>query len=115
MAKVAINCCYGGFSISEAAVQLAREISGNPTWGGVVLHCEEESPGNYDWGSYHLWETERTDPVLIQVIETLGDKANGAHSDLCIATVAPGRHYRIREYDGYESIEERDDIHWEIG
>ena len=38
--KVVYNGCYGGFSLSREAILLARELSGNPTWGGACLKGE---------------------------------------------------------------------------
>lgn len=53
---------------------------------------------------------DRHDPVLVQVVEELGDKANGQYAKLRIAEVSGP--YKIQEYDGYESVETPDDIDW---
>lgn len=55
---------------------------------------------------------ERTDPVLVQVVEELGDKANGEYSELQVVEIS-GRKYRICEYDGMEWVETPDSIQWE--
>lgn len=49
---------------------------------------------------------DRTDPKLIQVIEELGDAANGKHAKLAIVEIPDGVEYDIDEYDGQESIHE---------
>jgi hypothetical protein len=55
----------------------------------------------------------RTDPILIQVIEELGDAANGMCAALAIAEIPEGTKYRIDEYDGRESVMTPDDYVWQ--
>lgn len=52
----------------------------------------------------------RHDPVLVQVVEELGDKANGQYAKLAIKEVSGP--YRITEYDGYETVETPADCDW---
>jgi hypothetical protein len=52
----------------------------------------------------------RHDPVLVQVVEELGDKANGTCAKLKIDEVDGP--YRIDEYDGFESVETPDSYDW---
>jgi hypothetical protein len=49
---------------------------------------------------------DRTDPKLIQVIEELGDRANGRCAKLKIVEIPDGTDYEIDDYDGMESIHE---------
>lgn len=56
-------------------------------------------------------EPERTDPILIQVVEELGKEANDSYSRLKIVEFS-GDKYRICEYDGLEYIETPDSINW---
>jgi len=58
---------------------------------------------------YHN-NVDRHDPVLVQVVEELGDKANGMCAELAIGEVYDS--YRIDEYDGYESVETADSYDW---
>lgn len=118
MTKIVINNCYGGFSLSTEAVELARQLSNNPKWGDVVLDLETypdgtvaNPAGNRLLSSSHYPNVKRNDPFLVQVVEQLGDKANGACAELKVVEV-DGK-YRINEYDGYESVETPEDIHWE--
>lgn len=46
---------------------------------------------------------ERHDPVLIEVVEELGEKANGEYTNLLIREIE-GNRYRISEYDGNEWV-----------
>jgi len=59
-----------------------------------------------------MYDFKRTDPILIQVVEELGDKANGEYAELSIVEFS-GNKYRICEYDGLEWLETPDSIQWE--
>lgn len=60
---------------------------------------------------YHR-DVDRHDPVLVQVVEELGDKANGECAKLAIEEVDGP--YRIDEYDGFESVETPGSYDWII-
>jgi len=100
MTEVVISTCYGGFGLSEEAILLGRNLSGNPLWGGPCLKGEGEE-GNFD--CCKGINLERTDPTLIEVIKQLGKKASDKFSNLIIVNVPKGTLYRIVEYDGFES------------
>ena len=97
--KIVYNSCFGGFGLSLAAIQRYAEIK------GVDYKTVKE---------YVILRGGRADPVLVQVVEELGDKANGAYASLQIAEVPAGSRYRIDEYDGRESVMTPDDYEWEI-
>lgn len=113
--KVAYNTCFGGFGLSEKAVQLARSISGDSKWAGIELPGELYPDGSGecpDWfKNFHPdHDFPRHDPVLIEVIEKLGDEASGDYAAIAIEEIE-GR-YRICEYDGSEWIETPESIDW---
>lgn len=56
-------------------------------------------------------DVDRHDPILVQVVEELGKKANGAHANLQIEEVDGA--YRIDEYDGNESVMTAGDYNWQ--
>lgn len=97
--KIVINCCYGGFGVSENFLK-AYKIPYTKT----------------AYGSFYPNEgIDRTDPRLIEYIETHGSKmASGSYSNLVVTEIPKGTLYRINEYDGYESIETANDIYWEV-
>jgi hypothetical protein len=97
MTKIVYNACYGGFGLSPAAMNRYKEIKG--------LSSDQDI---YDY------EIDRTDPVLIQVIEELGDKANDTFSKLRIIDLPEGTMYRIDEYDGREKVMTQDNYEWSI-
>jgi len=85
MTKVVINRCYGGFCLSQAAY----EHIGIP-WD------------KYGYEFYH----DRSNPKLVEVVETLGDNANGGRAGLEVVEIPDGIDWEIQEYDGMESIHE---------
>ena len=85
MNKVVINNCYGGFGLSEKAIQRYNEISDR----------------NID--SWDALELPRHDPALVQAVEELGQDANGRNACLLVQEI-PGNRYLIEEYDGAETI-----------
>lgn len=78
--KIAINTCYGGFSLSEKACKELGLKSG------------------YD-------SIERNNSKLIEVIKKLGKDANGECADLSIVEIPDGVDWTIEEYDGKEWID----------
>ena len=60
--------------------------------------------------TWNYRDIPRHDPILVQVVEELGEKANGSHANLCIAEVDGP--YRIDEYDGNESVETPSSYDW---
>lgn len=66
---------------------------------------------NQKVGCFDPYSIERHDPILVQVVETLGDAASTSCARLRIAEIS-GRQYRISEYDGRESVIEPEDQDW---
>ena len=97
MTKIVYNSCYGGFGMSTQAIARYWEIKG------------EARPE-------HWWDDEvyRTDPVLAQVVDELGEGANSSHSYLNIREIPKGTLYRIEEYDGMENVMTHDEYEWSV-
>ena len=93
--KVVYNACYGGFSLSNAA---ARSLNKRKGVGVVDVR-------------YGFYDGPRHDADLVAVVEALGAAASGISSNLCITEIT-GDLYRIDECDGYEVVQEPDDIGW---
>ena len=132
--KVAYNACYGGFGLSNLALDMYAKKKGielfwyneEDTSSGskyVAMTREKAFSGSsykyhaftvsiddgntiFPTGSFYYpyLDDARSDLDLIEVIETLGDKANGEHADLQIAEIPDGADYEIDEYDGNESV-----------
>lgn len=90
---VAINCCYGGFSLSDKAVEELRKRIGDP------------KIERYSFESYNDVYT-RHHPVLIEVIKELGEEANGPFAKIEIDYIEEKYkdHYSVKEYDGMEGV-----------
>lgn len=52
-------------------------------------------------------ELVRHDPLLVQVVEELGQRARGACAELRIVEIPDGTDYEIEEYDGREHVAEK--------
>jgi len=94
MTKIVYNACYGGYGLSEAAILRYAEITGAM--------------------GFSVYGIERTDPALVQVVEELGEAANGMSAALRIAELPAGTLYRIDEYDGSETVMTQDDYNWSV-
>ena len=139
MVRVVYSSCYGGFGLSKEACQRYWDIKGQPIWiedgqftgyftvwlvapedripvkeGDAFYSMSMDERVAYNRAhSEQTWydrNVDRHDPVLVQVVEELGDKANGEHAELCIEEVYGP--YRIDEYDGNESVMTSDDYNW---
>ena len=134
--KVVINRCFGGFGLSHEAVMRYFEIKGITVypeqgknywklWTYWTVKPEDRIESKEDEDFYkmpiedraaynkaHSEQTiyerdiERNDPALVQAVEELGDKANGAHAELAVVEIPDDVDYRIEEYDGREHIAE---------
>ena len=83
--KVVINTCFGGFGLSDEALARYNELAGT----------------NLEYWSY---KEERNNPLLVQVVEELGAKANDTFADLKIVDIPDDVEWYIHEYDGLESV-----------
>jgi hypothetical protein len=84
--KIVINNCWGGFGLSDQAVEMYRELSGKEDFSEFTM--------------------ERDDPILIQVVETLGEDADGRYSELKVVEIPDDVDWYIHDYDGMETIRE---------
>lgn len=96
--KVAVNSCYGGFGLSEAAyAELGFPWDGYGYAGNELFGIEGE-----DYNAY------RSHPKLISMIENIGCKeASGDMASIRIVDVPDDVRWYIHDYDGMESVEEQ--------
>lgn len=103
--KVVINKCYGGFGLSDKAIERYLDLK-------VLKYTKEKD--QYGWTNYHVEGDEewyyrnipRDDTALVQVIEELGSEANGAYSNLRVVDVPDEVNWYVEEYDGMEWVAE---------
>ena len=99
MYKVVINNQYGGFTLSPEACDYLNEKY-NLQVDRVVGFIDEQ-------------DLPRHDKRLVEVVELLGEKANGVCANLVVKEI-DSKLYRVCEYDGNEWIETPDSQDWVI-
>jgi len=131
--KIIINTCYGGFGLSDKAyreliklgipvrkyIEQKRDKDGlyleEPQNEGEVIFDRKLSKekgftnskeyiktmGRY----WEVWlDDKRSHPMLIKVVEKLGEEANGQCAELKIVKIPKWIKYTIEEYDGLEWV-----------
>lgn len=96
--KIVINRCYGGFGLSKEALELYAEKKGISLgkWNETWKFYEDISNG----------DIERNDPVLVEIVESMGSKANGGAAELKVVEIPDGVEWSVHEYDGNEWVAE---------
>jgi hypothetical protein len=85
--KIIINTCYGGFGLSEKALALFNERSGTVnTYGRDIT---------------------RNNPILVEIVEQLGEAADGGFAELKVVEIPDDVKWQIEEYDGNEWVAEK--------
>ena len=69
-----------------------------------TIPYEESNDINKGYFSTH--DIKRDEPILIKVVEELGEAAAGRHAKLKIVEIPDGVVWELDEYDGMESIDE---------
>ncbi len=140
--KIVLNKCYGGFSLSAAAIKRMAELKNKECYffnynceGYTPVGAEElegrsffstfsvSNPNDYlskDWNSTEeliayneVYDSialdsrpeNRSDPILIQVVEELKEKAGGVNAELVIVEIPDGVRYELYDDDGIETLE----------
>lgn len=110
MTKIVVNRCWGGFGLSDAALLMIADLK------GVELEQRESRYGRTNFKDWYIKGTdtfygdhqfERDDPDLIQVVEELGEEADGENARLEIVEIPDDVEWTIDNYDGRESVKER--------
>ena len=85
--KIVINNCNGAFGLSKEALALFNERSGT-----IITH-------DYD--------IKRNDPILVEVVEQLGEAANSRFAELKVLEIPDDVQWIVEEYDGAEWVAEK--------
>jgi len=128
MMKVVINSCHGGFDLSEEAIDRYNELRGlkfykhyDGKWKFASYYTvpyeeflrvleEDKKEGNYKASNALCWsyrEIARNDPILVQVVKELGERANGRFAELKLVDIPLDIQWTIEEYDGCEWVAEK--------
>lgn len=105
--KIVINMCYGGFNLSNEAIELFANLKGiNLSYSSVkegIVYADGEKCGE----SFDPDKISRSDPDLASVVEILGTRrASGECSNLTVWKVVFDNAC-IDRFDGYEGIDLR--------
>lgn len=108
--KIVINADWGGFGLSDDAIERYAELAGinlisQPNDKYTCTHWYQDQIDDD-----HYWcerEIARNDARLVQVVEELGEAANGQHARLKVVDVPDDVVWDIEEYDGREHVAER--------
>ena len=140
--KIVINSCYGGFSLSPKGTKRYLELNGQNAYfykqskysyrdgidefiridniedvPDLFFYCTSHYQGkvisDYPEDVFNSCDIERNDPVLVQVVEELGEESFGRCARLKVVDIEKGRWFKIDGYDGLETIQYRDiDDEW---
>lgn len=132
--KLVVNRCYGGFGLSDKAVEMVMNRKGlncfrykqtkskyidgaeeytrlNPPCNNMFVHYQTKDLGqttnNLPNETYWYYGTlERDDSDLIAVVEKLGKEASGLCACLEVVEIPDDVEWEIDDYDGIETIHE---------
>lgn len=99
--KVVINTCFGGFGLSKKALERYSVLKYGENfvnYEGGLYYIKHADGGTYDI------EIARDDPLLVQVVEQLGERAWGEYSKLTVKEIPDGSDWEIAEYGGRERL-----------
>lgn len=102
MEKIVINKCYGGYGLSDQALDWLKEKDAfkNEEQYQREKDCFKEHGMSFFFGD------DRSNPLLIECVEALKEKASGQCSNLVVEEVFGKEDvtFEIESYDGFETI-----------
>lgn len=132
MREIILNKCYGGFDVSYEAYELYAKKKGLDLYRYKsdfkdikhIIYSKTEdnedlftsyftkdfgdnveiSDEDYEKYILNIREDKREDPILIEVIKELGEKASGRCGNLKIVRIPNDVDFIIEEYDGIEIL-----------
>jgi hypothetical protein len=112
MTKIVINRCHGGFGLSDKAVELYGQLKNINLIRqdraifakyGSHWYVDEVTDANY----FSYYNIERNDPILVRVVEELGEEANNRFAELKVVEIPDDVKWEINEYEGVEHVAEK--------
>lgn len=126
--KIVINTCSGGFSLSLAGIKRYLEIKGeefgvykenkypqyvkydNTSVEIIIMLGPQQDEREYndmDYVSEYDLNDDRTDTILVQVVEEMGSDANGRCAVLKVVEIPDYVDWYISDDGGHETIIEK--------
>ncbi len=107
--KIVINSDFGGFGLSNEAIELYLKKKGLPIYSqetdfGMTYYYTGPEMTNEQFISDD--DFDRNDPVLVEVVEELGVAAAGIAATLKIIEIPDDVDWVIEDYDGAELVSE---------
>ena len=110
LVKIVINSDYGGFSLSDEAILEYGKRKGlnlvkdeNTSWSVSIFYKDSVAKENY----FEDRDIPRNDPALVEVVEVLGEAANGFAANLKIVEIPEDVDWYVEENDGREWVAEK--------
>jgi len=103
MRKIVINVKYGGFGLSVQAIELYGKLKGlNLQKIGRQYYIDGD-----DKKRFSVYNLKRDDPILVEVVEKLGELSSDQFSRLKIVKIPENVKWTIKDYDGLEHVAEQ--------
>lgn len=94
--KIVINSCFGGFGFSDKCSEALGGVRYGTGWDSYYKFPDNKRETAF-----------RTDPKLIELMETKGSEwCSGDYANLKIVEIPDDVNYYISDYDGMEAVEE---------
>ena len=115
MYKIAINNGYGGFRLSFQAVSYIFDNMSQEEKHEMKKDFNKEDASD-SWSikdhiAFEIGNLPRHHKLLVEAIEKFGKDAGSFYCNPIVVEVK-GDRYIIKEYDGWESVVEPEDISW---
>lgn len=133
--KIIFNKCFGGFQVSDEGYKLYAKkkkitlytyiwdkynfgtqelIKSSDTCNHLVYYLLKDYGNKIKFSDrrnediFYLNASHRTDPILIEVVEELGNKASTSYSNLKVISIPDDiGEYIIDDYDGFETLHKK--------
>ena len=85
-----------------------QRVEGQPDdWHDMTIAQRQAHNQAYSKTVFSDSDIARDDPYLVQVVEELGERANGRHANLKVVEIPADVDWQIEEYDGSEWVAEK--------
>jgi hypothetical protein len=118
--EIVLNKCFGGFSISIACAEYMAKKGSKIAKAELSEYKKKKIKGkdklfSDTWFGYgivqigkkHIDGYSRTDPLLVEAVKKLKERANGSCARLKVVEIPDDVKYYIDDYDGMESVDEQ--------